>query len=92
MPIADVDVPLVQGETIVAVHLAAAEGNLAVLEGLVRVGAKIDQANEDGDTAAHLAAFNGHVHILEVLIYTMDAFFEILKPVHECAQQRSRWE
>jgi hypothetical protein len=66
MPIVDVDIPLVQGESLVAIHLAAAEGNLVVFEGLLRVGAKVDQSNSDGDTAAHLAAFNGNLHILEV--------------------------
>ncbi len=66
MPIADVDLALIQGESIVAIHLAAAEGNLVVLEGLIRIGAKIDQTTEEGDTAAHLAAHYGHIHILEV--------------------------
>uniref|UniRef100_A0A6U4N2Z6 Uncharacterized protein n=2 Tax=Hemiselmis andersenii TaxID=464988 RepID=A0A6U4N2Z6_HEMAN len=65
----EVDFPLVQNEGgITALHLAAAEGEVSVVEGLLELGARTEVGNsDDGDTACHLAAFHGQVQVLRVL-------------------------
>jgi len=68
MPVADVDMPLVRGETVTALILASAEGRTAVVEGLLKNGATVTKGNEDGDTPAHMAALNGHVGVLQALL------------------------
>jgi ankyrin repeat protein len=51
-----------------ALYWAAFKGASTILDGLVRMGAKVDtQLPSDGSTAAHIAAFNGHVDALRSL-------------------------
>ena len=42
-------------------HIAAARGHEAMVEFLVRKGARVDAKNEKNETPIHLAAKNGHV-------------------------------
>ena len=52
-----------QGRT--ALYWASFKGAHTIVDGLVRMGAKVDlQLPGDGSTAAHIAAFNGHVDAL----------------------------
>jgi uncharacterized protein len=48
--------------------LAAIEGNTSVGELLISKGADVDAANNFGETALSLAAHNGHIPFLRVLL------------------------
>lgn len=47
---------------------ALQSGKVDCLQELLSKGSKIEAKNANGDTAAHLAAFNGHVACLSLLI------------------------
>lgn len=66
MLVADLDMPLINGESATALQMAAAEGNTITAAGLLKAGATADLPNDDGDTAVHLAAYNGRVACLQV--------------------------
>lgn len=61
------------------VHMAAANGHLAVVEyllGLVlreEAVALANRANESGNTPLHWAAYNGHLNIVKLLVEQYDA-------------------
>lgn len=48
-------------------HIAAEQGFDAVAKYLILKGCPVNGVDENGDTAAHLAARNGHIHVLNVL-------------------------
>lgn len=78
VPVANLDMPLLDGQATTALQLAAAEGAIAVVEGLLGLGASSSVGNEDGDTPAHIAAFRGHTKVLEVRPHAPP------RPLHLC--------
>ena len=54
------------GET--ALHLAAANGHLNIVNTLLDNGSDINAQNKHGETALHLAAANGHLNIVNTLL------------------------
>lgn len=51
-----------------ALYIAAQEGNVDVVKGLLDRGAKVNQANNNGATPLFIAAQNGHVAIVKELL------------------------
>ena len=68
MPVEGINLPLVEGDGTTALHLAASEGELIVVEGLLGMGADSSIPNDDGDTASHIAAWKGHVDVLQAFL------------------------
>ncbi|KAJ4979220.1 hypothetical protein NE237_010000 [Protea cynaroides] len=55
-----------QGRT--ALHMAAANGHLGIVEYLIRNGVDLDACNVEKNTALHWACLNGHVEVVKNLI------------------------
>lgn len=53
---------------VTALHLSSVSNRLAVVEFLIRNGAKVALVDRDGDTPLHWAATKGHTKVAEVLI------------------------
>ena len=51
------------------IHRAAKEGQLECVKFLVEVGASIDIVNDDFNTPLHIAAYCGHVNVVEFLLF-----------------------
>ena len=49
-------------------HRAAKAGHVDCIKALLDAGARIDQINEDGNTALHLAAYKGHGEAVNYLV------------------------
>ena len=66
------------------IHMAAANGHIAVVEYLLSVVPKDEakklaaQTNDSGNTALHWAAFNGHLEVVKCLVdvYEVDPFLK----------------
>lgn len=52
-----------------AVHHACQNGHVGALRTLIRFGAELNIQNKDGQLPLHLAAFNGHVAIIDTLVF-----------------------
>ena len=64
----DVDVNAKNNNGETALHLAAKNGHLAIVEELFKMPVHAQAKNNDGETALHLAAKNGHIDIVEVIL------------------------
>ena len=56
------------------IHRAAKEGQLECIKFLVEVGASIDIVNDDFNTPLHIAAYCGHVNVVEFLVMSGSVF------------------
>uniref|UniRef100_A0A0D9X2F9 Uncharacterized protein n=1 Tax=Leersia perrieri TaxID=77586 RepID=A0A0D9X2F9_9ORYZ len=55
-----------QGRT--ALHMASANGHLAVVEYLIQNGANVNAKNSENNTPLHWACLNGHIEVIKALI------------------------
>uniref|UniRef100_A0A453AU56 Uncharacterized protein n=1 Tax=Aegilops tauschii subsp. strangulata TaxID=200361 RepID=A0A453AU56_AEGTS len=55
-----------QGRT--ALHMASANGHLAVVEYLIQNGANVNSTNLEKNTPLHWACLNGHTEVIKALI------------------------
>ncbi|EER99842.1 hypothetical protein BDA96_02G423700 [Sorghum bicolor] len=55
-----------QGRT--ALHMASANGHLAVVEYLIQNGANVNATNLEKNTPLHWACLNGHIEVIKALI------------------------
>ncbi|KAI9197031.1 hypothetical protein LWI28_029197 [Acer negundo] len=55
-----------QGRT--ALHMAAANGHLGIVEYLISRGVDVNASNEEKNTPLHWACLNGHIEVLKKLI------------------------
>ncbi|KAF8670409.1 hypothetical protein HU200_050714 [Digitaria exilis] len=58
-----------QGRTgCLPLHMASANGHLAVVEYLIQNGANVNATNLEKNTALHWACLNGHIEVIKALI------------------------
>ncbi|CAL5071367.1 unnamed protein product [Urochloa decumbens] len=55
-----------QGRT--ALHMASANGHIAVVEYLIQNGANVNATNLEKNTPLHWACLNGHIEVIKALI------------------------
>jgi ankyrin repeat protein len=71
------NIPNRRGQT--PLHVAAAKGNVGIIDLLIRHGADQDILDDQGQTAFHFAAANGHSSVILILLRQNETFPEKIK-------------